>query len=175
MLYCDLLTLIRTLILTLLCAGVACNNKLMNTPQLSLKTMSENQRREQLGLRPVGRMWHPYRVEFGAEDWKLDASDKWGAKRIQRDSKGDPQWEEDYYYSGQTYKLENEAQDWEKITVHYDYRTGSLEVHYTGMDPVIRASFNDIKSGARTIAEKLSIVDNALRTWGLSRLDDHSR
>ncbi len=133
--------------------------------------MPQNQQREKVGLRTVMPTWHLYRVEFGAEDWKLQASDKWGAKRIQHDSKGNPQWEEDYYYSGKTYKTENGGQDWERITVHYDYGPGILDVHYIGENSAIRAAFESLKSKASSPTEKFLVVDETLKAWGMSRVD----
>lgn len=166
---------VAALALALLCASVACNRSSTAGYQPSPNTMAENPQREKVELRTVKATWHFYRVEFGAEDWKLDAADRWGAKRIQRDSKGNPQWEEDYYHSGKTYRTENGGQDWERITVYYDYGPGTLEIHYIGENSAIRAAFDGLKSKASTPAEKLSVVDNTLKAWGLSRLEGELR
>ncbi|MCX8154902.1 MAG: hypothetical protein N3J91_00385 [Verrucomicrobiae bacterium] len=156
--------------LTLFFLAVACNRSSTSSPQPSPNTMSENPQRERVGLRTVKATWHLYRVQFGAEDWKV-ASNDYLAKRIQRDSQGKPQWEEDYYYSGSTYRTENGGQDWERITVHYDYGPGTLEVHYIGTNSTIHAAFDGLKSKASTTAEKLSVVDETLKAWGLSRVE----
>ena len=159
---------VAALALALLCAGVACNRSPTVAPQPSPNTMAENPQREKVGLLTVKPTWHLYRVQFRAEDWKVKQND-FLAKRIQRDSKGNPLWEEDYYYSGKTYPTENGGQYWESITVHYDYGTGMLEVHYIGEDAAISEAFEDLKSKASTPAEKLSVVDATLTAWGLSR------
>lgn len=161
---------VAALVLALMCVGVACNRSSTAGPQPSPNTMAENQQREKVGLRTVKPTWHLYRVEFGAEDWKVKQNGSL-AKRIQRDSKGNPLWEEDYYQSGKTYTTENGGRDWESITVHYDYGSGTLEVHYIGEDPAIHAAFDDLKSKASTPAKKLSVVDDTLKAWGLSRAD----
>jgi hypothetical protein len=164
------LAVIFVLTLAVLFVGSGCNKSSTGSPQPSPNTMAENQQREKVGLRTVKPTWHLYRVEFGAEDWKVQQNG-WLAKRIQRDSNGNPQWEEDYYQSGKTYKTENGGQDWESITVHYDYGPGTLEVHYIGENSAIRAAFDALKNKASTPAEKLSVVDDTLKAWGLSRVE----
>ena len=55
--------------------------------------------------------------------------------------------------------------------MHYDYGTGTLEAHYIGEYSAIRAAFDDLKSKASTPTEKLSVVDDTLKAWGLSRFE----
>ena len=165
----NLLALIMGLELLLLCIEVRCAEQTM--PKPSLTTMVENRNRENLGVRTIKAEWYLYRIQFGHEDWKLSSHDRWLAKRVQRDSKEKLLWEEDYYHSGKTFKTANNGTGWESITIHYDYRSQTLEVHYIGKNPALIKAFEMLKGKASTQTEKLSVVDTTLKEWGLSRLD----
>ena|SRR2546429_7656519 len=163
-------TLFSDVLLTLMLASlvVSCGRNPTSSAVPTTKAMAENQKREKLGLRQVKTIWYLYRTEFGAEDWKLKESDNWGSKRIQRDSSGKLLWEEDYYYSGKTF-MTDKGQDWEMLTVHFDYGSGAFAVSYVGQDTTMAALLNKVAAHS-TATEKLAVADEILKKWGMTRL-----
>jgi hypothetical protein len=150
------------------CLLTSCERPAATSTSLSALTSSENVRRVSLGLRPVGTNWFFYNAEFGEENWKLTPNG-YGAKKIHRDSENNIQWEEDYYYSGRTFKtLPDNSTGWEMLTVHYDYTNSSLYLEYVGTDTAVEAI---AASGtyAPIMSNKLVIADQILKRWGQSR------
>lgn len=156
------------LILTAALLYVACNSGSNNNASMGNNTIAENQERARLGLRLLGTNWCLYRAEFGEEDWKVASSDGWIAKKIHRDSDGKLVWEEDYYYSGRTF-VSPKGQDWEMLTVHYDYGSSAITASYIGPNPAITSLFDRHGSGA-TNAQKVLDIEQILKTWGIPRL-----
>jgi len=144
-------------------------------------TPAENTQRATLGLRQVKKGWHLYKIEFGEEVWAISSSDLREAKRIKRDSNGALVWEADCYYSGAMFTT-IDGTSWEMIQVVYHWVPGDsaarigtpaaaneLSVDYTGQNPAVAALLDAIKPTS-TNAEKLAVVDEILKMWGLSRL-----
>jgi hypothetical protein len=147
----------------------SCGNRPAPTVVPSANMKTEDLERSRLGLRQIHADWFQYRTEFGAEDWKLRSSDRWLAKKIQRDTAtGKPLWEEDYYYTGRTFATP-EGQQWEEITVHYEYGSRKLLVSYVGQDTATTSAVERANS-LPTLNEKLSAVERALEKWGIPRL-----
>jgi hypothetical protein len=61
------------------------------------------------------------------------------------------------------------GQNWEMLTVHYDFGPGSFTVNYVGQDPAT-AEMAAKLSPASSESEKLLTADNILKKWGKSRL-----
>ena len=132
--------------------------------------MAENAERSKLGLRLVKTNWFLYSVEFSEENWKLTPNG-YEAKKIHRDANNVVTWEEDYYYSGKKFLFSPEKKNTteEFITIHYDYTTSSLNISYVGLDPSITAMFGG-HGPIETISNNISVADEILKKWGISRL-----
>jgi hypothetical protein len=157
------------LLVAILLLVTSCGDRPAPTVVPSANMKTENLERSRLGLRQIHENWFQYRTEFGAEDWKIAASDRWLAKKIQRDTAtGKPLWEEDYYYTGRAF-VTPEGQQWEEFTVHYDYGPHKLVVSYVGPD-VATTSAVERANSLPTLAEKLSAVERVLEKWGIPRL-----
>jgi len=131
----------------------------------------ENHKRVELGLRVIRPPdWYLYSVEFDEENWKKTSAGDYEAKKLHRDPDGRLVWEEDYYYSGRSYiEPNNGVRVWEMLTINYDYTSSSLAVEYGDDDPTIQSLIDKLSAGS-TMKEKLSIADQILTKWGLSRL-----
>jgi hypothetical protein len=151
--------------LAVLLVGCGDGNGVSNKP--SPKTFDENPERIRVGMREVKPTWYFYRAQFKAEDWKETVSGDI-AKTIQRDKRGNPLWEEDFYYSGKTYADANGTRCWEHITVRYDYGTKKLEMFYMGNTPGLSDKF-PLGNYKATNERKLETLDETLKAWGLSR------
>lgn len=147
--------------------GVSCGDRQPATVVSGAKLATENEERAKLQLRQIHPDWYLYRREFGADDWKIASSDGL-VKRVQRDTTGKLLWEEDYYYTGRTFST-SEGQQWETLTVHYDYGPRKLLVSYVGQDATTSSLVGRANSLATT-TEKLSVVEEILRRWGIPRL-----
>jgi hypothetical protein len=156
------------LMFCVLCASMSCRKATPVTGTVPAITMAENSNRAALGLREVKTNWFIYNVEFGEEKWKI-TRDGYEAKKIYRDSDNKIQWEEDYYYTGRTFReFPDSPQGWEMLTVHYDYTTRELNVYYVGIDPAISALMTKI-TPASTMSNKLSVANDILSKWGIPR------
>jgi hypothetical protein len=167
-------------VLTLSCCISGC--KRSTTPpspaSAPASTAAENKQRAALNLRQVKANWYLYGIEFGEEVWKIRSSDPSGAKQIKRDADGGLVWEGDYYYSGATFATIDGTQ-WEMIQVVYNWvanesggikgAANELSVDYVGQNPAVSALLDTIKPTS-TNAEKLSVVDQILKMWGIPRL-----
>ena len=132
-------------------------------------TLNENTNRSIAGLRLVQTNWFLYRAEFGNEDWKISPAG-YLAKRIHRDSENKIQWEEDYYYTGKTFRRNPDSPtDWEMLTIHYDYITKALDIEYVGDDAAVLALLSRITSSS-TDKDKFSVADEILHGWEMQRL-----
>ena len=160
---------LTTLLVASLLLVTSCGKDPAATAGPSANMKTESLERSRLGLRQIHTNWFRYRSEFGAEDWKIASSDRWLAKRIQRDTAtGKTIWEEDYYYTGRTF-VTPEGQQWEEITVHYEYGPRKLLVSYVGQDAATTSAVEGANS-LPTLTEKLSAVERVLEKWGIPRL-----
>ena len=132
------------------------------------QTRRENKTRSELNLRLIKPDWVFYREEFGAQDWKY-GEPGFTAKRVQRDSKGGLVWEEDYYYSGKKFEID-EGTTWEMLVLRFDYKSQVVEFNYIGTDQAIVEAIANLNKSGGTNAEKASAADAILKRWGLSRL-----
>jgi hypothetical protein len=152
-----------------LCASISCQKATTTTGVIPAITLTENSNRTVLGLRLVKTNWLLYDVEFGEEKWKI-TPDGYEAKKIYRDSDNKIQWEDDYYYTGRTFRHDPDGpQGSEMLTVHYDYIARSLDIRYVGEDSSISGLLTKI-TPASTISNKLSVADDILSKWGIPRL-----
>jgi len=149
--------------------NISCSKRSSNSAAAtSEQTLKQNEKRQALSLRQIHSNWHLYRTEFGAEDWKLKPTDRYLAKRVQRDAAGNLKWEEDYYYSGATF-ITPKGQNWEMLTIHFDYTTQTVDLAYIGQDSAISDVIKK-QNGANTeLEERLATADQILKKWGHSR------
>jgi hypothetical protein len=129
----------------------------------------DNAKRKRVGISEIETNWFLYRREFGAEDWKETSESKFPRKRIQRDKENILHWEEDYYYSGRTYITENGGISHESITMHYDYRTLQMSIHYIGPDAVLRNEFSQANLPQADEQKRLLLLNSTLSTWGFPK------
>jgi len=170
-------------IVALGCCGLGCRKHATPPTPASApaSTPAENTQRATLGLRQVKKGWYLYKIEFGEEVWAVSSSDLREAKRIKRDSNGALVWEADCYYSGAMFTtIDGTCSEMIQVVYHWvpgdsAVRIGTkaaadeLSIDYVGLNPAVSALLDTIKPTS-TNAERLGVVDEILKMWGLSRL-----
>jgi len=151
-----------------LCLACSCMKE-APPPVMPKDIEQTNQKRQALGIRLIKPTWILGRTEFGAEDWYLNTNRASYCKRVQRDSNGLIQWEEDYYPSGKTY-THFDGTGWEKAVIHYDYGKGLYFLHYLGTNNVLAKIAEPYREGTRDDAALTKAADAILVPWGLYRL-----
>jgi hypothetical protein len=177
------------------------------------KIAQTNELRRQHGVRQIKDDWVFYIRNFGEEVWKDgeggskkvcydDYSGKHGTSRSHEYSYDYDRilWEEDYYYTGRTFpSFDTDAgTTYERLTVHYDYRTRRFTVFlmtdsqevlavansvgfHAGMGATNQETSRAMQAqlmainkfygmGGATNEKALELADNVLKIWGKSRL-----
>lgn len=117
----------------------------------------DNSYRESLGIRKVNKEWFFYGDAFNAQVWKLDSSG-YACKKVQRDGHDKIIWEEDYYYSGNTFPT-FKAQISEFIVAHYDYANNKLTIDYLGTNKYIKDEIDKINNSSARNIDKYQKLD----------------
>jgi hypothetical protein len=117
------------------------------------------------GIRSISKDWYFYGNEFNAQKWKINFN-KPGGKTVQFDSEGEIQYEEDYYYSGNSYTT-IDGDFLENLIIHYAYKKDNFDIRYMGDDPDIISILNEINYKKGMMFE---VADKILDKWKISRL-----
>ena len=129
-------------------------------------------RRAELGIRQIKPNW--MLGEFTSDEHRWGYPSAGLAKKLHFDKSGREDWEEDYYYSGARYLAwDNETEDFEMISVLYDYSLNQFEASYLGRNIEILKRFgSDGRMPPQEIVgpQAVEAVDASLLLWGQSRL-----
>lgn len=139
-------------------------------PVIATDIEQTNQKRQELGIRLIKPTWVLGHAEFGAEDWFLNTNRSSYGKRVQRDSKGQLIWEEDYYHSGKTYHT-FDGTGWERVVIHYDYRNGLYFLHYLGTNNVFSKIAEPLCEGSHDRSAIENAASAILNPWGMKQRD----
>lgn len=152
-----------------LCGLSSCNRNSSATSKTAsaANVAAESARRTQVPLRQIKASWKFYKAERNEEVWTSTAGGE-EVKRLHRSDKGLLEWEEDYYYSGRTFST-IDGVNWENMVLHFDYLTGQFKLYYVGQSPAVETLMSQLP-GSSTNQQTLSIADQILKLWGLSRL-----
>jgi hypothetical protein len=153
---------------------------------------AENQQRRILNLPEIKPTWYLYKTspdkidqfEYYSELWFIKNGNPPRAKVVNRDKTGTILNETNIYYSGKKYltpDVDAGPVD-ERLLVSHMYIpmprstttiiNGTLD--YEGADASIRAMLDNVKTNA-PLEEKLSVADQILGKWGMTRLDEQEK
>ena len=139
-------------------------------PLGATSSISRNEERLAIGIRPIKDSWTQLRRQYRTEAW-VDANENL-CKLVQATPTGALEWEEDYYLSGRMYTTWDGTFP-EKLIVHYDYTDRSVAVFYLGTNEAIRAMIMPFEKYHDTPANStnaLLTADPVLAEWGMTRL-----
>jgi len=139
-------------------------------PSSTMSSAADNSIRAEAGIRFIKDPWKRLKDQHDSEQWANAKGDL--CKVVQRTSTGSIEWEEDYYLSGRTFTTYDGTFP-EMLTVHFSYSTRAVAVFYRGTNQTIDRMvmpFENYNGTPASSTNALSVADQVLALWGMSRL-----
>ena len=166
----------RSIVLSLLvfilcsCDGSGPKSSFSRKSPLKSRIALNNKNRKKIGIREIKNHWYFYGRDFNAETWKPNNKSDYLCKKVQFLQGKKIKWEEDYYYTGKTFKT-IDGTSWEKLTIGYDYPPKNrIYLYYTGRNSKFEKLVEPFNEGTSNFKEAFRIADTVLKSFGMSRL-----